>query len=463
LTLPALVSDKSLTQGHNHNNTLDTLLPHSEAAEQGLLGAILLAPDTLFICRRRMTAGKDYFYDLKHQVIYDACLAVDDAGKPVDLISVSEHLRSVNQLREVGGMSYLSDLHDRCPSIANAEYHLSIVIDKWTLRQIAHRGTQLAQAAIDWSDDPKALVAHAGRVIGDIGASLSAGALITNSKAAVGIAADRFQAEWDAGGEITGVKTGWSKVDRLLWGLQPGWMNVVAARPGMGKTAVMCNVAEHAAVENKVPTLVFSYEMTADRLVSRMACSRAGVDARAVREKRLTEGQYQALCSALLEVAKSPLYIVDSRNATSDTLQSTIEQGKKLHGIQLVCFDYLQKIPCKPGLGTTFTDQVRTVSIDTFEAIRNAQVASIVLAQINRAGAKNKDGRPTMEDLKDSGQIEQDADTVMLLHRDPKQDLEDSVWRYQFYLDKNRDGDVGMFRMSYQKRITKFIERDDFD
>ena len=428
----------------------DKLPPHSIEAEQGILGCFLLAPDE---SRDRCNIAPDDFYDLRHRELFVVILDTMVAGQPVDMISVSTKLKDLNLLDTVGGVAYLSSLLDAVPSTANLPYYSEIVKEKRYMREKLRFHVEQADKIHSFSGDISSFRAQSAaefEAIEDILTETTAS--VVDAKEGSKRFLDYATTMMENRGAFTGIPTGWQRYDEVTWGWQPGEYNIVAARPGHGKTAVLCCAVNNIAVEKRIPSLVFSYEMKADRLIMRLACIRAGVNAKSLKMGELTEMEIYRLQQAITQIAAAPLHIVDSSRVRSGQIKGLIRHYQKAHGVRFVGLDYLQRIPPDTTRDKR-NEEVAAISTELANTFKELGVSSCVLAQLNR----DADGRcPKESDLGQSGQIETDADTITLLWKDPEAGLVDERWNYKFLIPKNRDGENGVVNMVFNRGITRF-------
>src|SRR5579884_901325 len=290
----------------------DRLPPHSPEAEQGVLGCVLLSPnDCLGDCVEKFKAGAEVFYDLRHQTIYETLIEMYDARVPIDIITLQERLKNKQRLEEVGGLVYLASLPDTVPSAANLNYYVEIVLEKYVLRKMIHTCTEVVGRVYDHEGAVDTLLDEVERDILRISETRVEGKT-DKIKELVKKAISTIEDYHARQGMLTGVGTGFVDLDKMTSGLHGGEMIVVAARPSMGKTSLAMNIAEHVAIEEKIPVGVFSLEMTSESLVMRMLCSQARVNLRSVREGFLGERDFPQLLVSAGRLSNAPLFIDDS-------------------------------------------------------------------------------------------------------------------------------------------------------
>ena len=443
---------------------LDRLPPHSTEAEQGVLGCILLSPnDSLGLCLEKMKAGAEAFYDLRHQCLFEHLVAMYDGKNPIDLITVQQRLKDANQLESVGGLPYLSSLMDAVPSAANLEYYLDIVREKHVLRRMLQTCGQVSSRVQSHEGEVDALLDEVERDILRISQDRES---VTNRgmkdlvRSAIAMIEDYHQR---AGG-LTGIGTGFVDLDKMTSGLHEGEMIVLAARPSMGKTSLAMNIAEHVVIHENLPVAVFSLEMTSESLVMRMLCSLARVNGRAIRDGFLSEADMRKLTGAASKLAKAPLHIDDTPGLSILQLRARARRMWQQHGIRMIVIDYLQLLHSTAKKAQDNRQQeIADISNGVKALAKELKCPVIVLSQLNRELEKDKNRKPRLSDLRESGAIEQDADVVALLYKPSTDEEEDApsvpqgeVVQVNLLIAKQRNGPTGDVPLSFLKGFTRF-------
>jgi replicative DNA helicase len=441
---------------------LDRLPPHSPEAEQGVLGCILWSPnDCLNECITKFKGDADVFYDLRHQSIYSTMLEMYDRREPVDVITLQQALKDKQMLDQVGGIGYLSSLQDIVPSAANLSFYLDIVLEKSVLRQMIRTCTDIVGRAYENEGEVDALMDAAERDILRISESRVQGSTLTIKelvKRAITTIEDFHQRQ----GMLTGLATGFGDFDKMTSGLHPGEMVVIAARPSMGKTSLAMNIVEHVVIEEKLPVGVFSLEMTAESLVLRMLCSRSRVNLRNVREGFLAERDFPKLTGAAGRMASAPLFIDDTPGLSILQLRAKARRLHQQHGIKLLVIDYLQLLHSTARRAQENRQQeIADISNGIKALAKELGIPVVVLAQLNRELEKDRNRKPRLSDLRESGSIEQDADLVGLLYR-PSVEEDDGGGGDQdsrpvnLLIAKQRNGPTGDVNLTFLSSITRF-------
>lgn len=432
---------------------LDRLPPNSLEAEQGVLGCCLISPnECIGTAVEKLKRGEAEFYDLRHQVLYSHLVAMWDAQQPIDLISFQQRLKDAGLLDGVGGLAYLSQLMDAVPSTANLGYYLGILKEKSTLRHLLKAATAIVGKVHDANGPVESLVDEAEREILKVGEDSGAGEVELTQKEHVRAAIDAIQQRFD--GKMTGLPTGFPKLDQLTGGLQKADMIVIGARPSCGKTSLAFQIGM-AVAETGIGIGVFSLEMLANMLNQRAIGTLARVN---VQTGNWNDQQMRAMSVAATRLSKLPIYIDDRSGLKMAQIKAKARRWHKKHGIGLLIIDYLTLI--RPRLDKADRQSsVAEISNDIKGLAKELKIPIIALAQLNRDIEKGKERKPTLSDLRESGQIEQDADVICFLYKeDPNHEPSDVVIQVNLLLAKQRNGALGEIRLSFHKETTRFEE-----
>jgi replicative DNA helicase len=444
---------------------VDRLPPHAIDAEQGVLGCVLLSPnEAMGECLRLVRPGKHAFYDERHRAIYALLVEMYDARQAIDLITLQQRLRDGGQLEAVGGLEYLNQLADAVPSPANLTYYIEIVLEKHLLRRMLQTCTTVISRVYDCEGDVPSLLDEVERDILRINEERERPET-RPIKELVHSAINTIEELHARQGMLSGLSTGFADFDKMTTGLHKGEMIVIAARPSMGKTSLAMNIAEHVALELKLPVGIFSLEMTAESLVLRMMCSRAEVNLRDVREGFIAERDFPRLTHAAGEIAGAPLFIDDTSGLSILQLRARARRMWQQYQIKLLVVDYLQLLHSETRRAKDNRQQeISEISAGIKALSKELQIPIMVLSQLNREIEKDKARKPKLSDLRESGAIEQDADLVGLLYKPSKDaDDEESVPRDEpdgveicLLIAKQRNGPTGDVRLTFLKRFTRF-------
>jgi len=436
----------------------DKTPPHAYEAECALLGAMILdgqvIGDVVQVIR-----NSDDFYRPSHAAIYQALVDIYDANEPVDMVHLKQKLDDRDQLDQAGGLEYLLSLAESVPSAVTAPHYANLVRDKSIVRHLIEAAGNILQQAYTSTEPVSHLLDTAERAIFQL-AEKQSDTEATEIKILLQEAYERL--ETHDGSSVIGVETGFYELDEMTSGLQKGDMIILAARPSMGKTALALNIAEHVAADSKVPIGVFSLEMSKQSLAERMMSSRSGVDSQRIRKRMLNENDFARLHETCSELSEAPLYIDDTPGLQILALRAKARRLAARHGIRAIVIDYMQ-LMSSPGAESR-QQEVSVISRSIKELARELEVPVICLSQLNRAAESREGHRPRMSDLRESGSIEQDADVIMMLHReeyyhnDPEWKLEhpDMVGVAEVIIAKQRNGPTGTVQLQFNGQTTRF-------
>ncbi len=437
----------------------DRLPPQSKEAEMGVLGSILR--DNAVLSEVLQIIRPDNFYFDGHQKVFNAVKDLYNDGKPVDLVILHERLKQLKQLEDVGGAEYLADLWDAAPTAANAEYYSKIVREKALVRGLIHTTTELLRDAYDGVMGADELLGLAERKVLEIAEMGVMGETKTIGDA-INEAFTRIDAGAGMGNDLSlsGIPTGYVDLDNILAGLQKSELVIVAARPSVGKTAFALNVVRHTTVDERVPVFFVSLEQSRIELAERLLCCQARVDSHRLRKGTLSAddiGKLSQAGSDLRGSQQSPvkLFIDDTPMQSMLRIGANARRLKIRHGIRLVVIDYLQLIEPENRRDPR-QEQVAQISRRLKFLARELQIPVIALAQVNRASEDRQDHKPRLSDLRESGSIEQDADTVLMLHRPGKFDGGQEDNQLEVIVAKQRNGPTGEVMLSYLKQYMRY-------
>jgi replicative DNA helicase len=437
----------------------DRLPPQSQEAEMGVLGCILLSPvESIEACTGKTSISEDAFYDRRHGALFEHMVAMHAAMVPVDLITVQERLKSANLLDACGGLAYLSSLMDAVPSAANLPYYLEIVREKHVLRGLLKAATNASDAVFTGGKKADELVSeHLGQVELLTKADISG---TSTAKEVTRSVIDSLRATMD-GTAPPSIKTKIDTFDNKAGGLWAGDLVVFAARPSVGKTALMIQLIQ-AAAQEAYPCGVFSAEMSAKSLVERVIGGSAGVNTREVAHWR--EGEYKAFAKASSVFANLPIFIDDTSRITIEKIRAITREWVKKHGVKVIGVDYVQLLTTDKKADIR-EQEVAHISSTLKQIARENNITVIALAQLNRESEKKGAGKPKLAQMRESGALEQDADVAGLLYRDDADEEAGEAARYtgqpfKVVLDiqKNRYGAVFPVQLLFHPKSQKMSE-----
>ncbi|MDQ0220959.1 replicative DNA helicase [Peribacillus cavernae] len=433
----------------------DRIPPQNIEAEQAVLGAIFLEPSSLTLTSEILIP--EDFYRSTHQKIFNVMINLNDLGKAVDLITVTEDLAASRNLEEVGGVSYLSELAGSVPTAANIEYYARIVEEKSLLRRLIRTATNIAQEGYSREDEVESLLGEAERNIMEVAQRKNTGAF-QNIKDVLVKTYDNIEVLTNRKGEVTGIPTGFAELDRMTAGFQRNDLIIVAARPSVGKTAFALNIAQNVATKTEENVAIFSLEMGAEQLVMRMLCAEGNINAQNLRTGSLTDEDWRKLTMAMGSLSNAGIYIDDTPGVRIGDIRSKCRRLKQEQGLGMILIDYLQLIQGNGRSGENRQQEVSEISRSLKALARELQVPVIALSQLSRGVEQRQDKRPMMSDIRESGSIEQDADIVAFLYRDDYYDKESENKNIiEIIIAKQRNGPVGTVSLAFVKEYNKFV------
>jgi len=439
---------------------MDRIPPQNLEAEQSVIGAVLLENEA--IAAAIETLRPDDFYKKAHKEMFIAMLSLYEKNEPIDLITLTDQLTKREQLNNIGGASYLSMVASMVPTAANVRYHAKIVKEKAILRNLISTATEIVTQGYDTEQDVHELLDMAESKIFNISEKMVRQSYV-HIKEVVKDTIELVDKLFDKKERITGLPSGFVDLDDATTGFHPGDLVVIGARPGMGKTAFCLNLINHAALEEKIPIALFSLEMTKEQLVLRMLCSEGEVDSKAVRSGYHNKEDYRKLVNAAGRLADAPIYIDDSFNTILD-IRAKSRRLKAEHGLGLIIIDYLQ-LMSGVGMNVSREQVISEISRSLKALAKDLSVPVIVISQLNRSCEMRGDNkRPMIADLRESGAIEQDADTIMFLYRGEYYGAKDAEeGTAELNIAKQRSGPTKVIKLTFIDKFTKFKNYTDID
>ena len=444
------------------SGTLATMrsMPESLAAEAAVLGSMLIDPECIGEVFE-IIVERDAFYRIEHRHIFEALITLYEKNKGIgiDAVLLRDELVKRDLLEEVGGVEYIVKILDSVPSAANFAYYARVVKDKMLLRELISTAGAILDNAYNQTGEPHEVLDEAEqRMFAITDRNISGSAVAIKD-----LVVRSFELiEKRQGSHVTGLSTGYYELDDLTCGLQKGEMIIIAGRPSMGKTSLALNIAEHIGVIEKTPLVIFSLEMGQQQLAERFLCSISGLDSQKVRRGFLDDEHYKKLADACAELSEAPIFIDDSSTLTPLELRAKARRLKSRHNIQCIMVDYLQLMNLGSGRTESRQQEITTISRYLKALARELDLPVVVLSQLNRGPeARETTGhKPRMSDLRESGSIEQDADVVMLLHRDDyyKRNEEDftPTNTADLIIAKQRNGPTDSIKLTFMEKTTRF-------
>ena len=429
--------------------------PHSIEAEQSVIGSMMMDRDAIMTAGE-IISGSD-FYQTVYGVLFDAMTELFNEGRPVDLVTLQERLKEKNVPPEISSMEYIRELLEAVPTSANVKYYAEIVQEKSVLRRLIKMNEEIADSCYLGQESMEALLEGAEKKIFELTQKRNVKEY-TPIKEVVLNALDKIEKASRAKGNVTGIPTGFIDLDYKLSGLQPSDLVLVAARPSMGKTAFVLNIAQHVAFRQNKCVAIFSLEMSKEQLVNRLFALEAHVDAQLIRSGNLKDTDWEKLIEGAGIIGKSDLIIDDTSGISVSELRSKCRKYKMERGLDLIIIDYLQLMSGSTVRRNESRQQeISEISRALKGIARELDMPVIALSQLSRAVEQRPNKRPMLSDLRESGAIEQDADVVMFIYRDDyyNPDTKDKNIA-EIIIGKQRNGPIGTVRLAWIPQYTRF-------
>jgi replicative DNA helicase len=429
--------------------------PHDIAAEQCVLGGMLLSRDAISDVIETIKP-RDH-YRPAHQIVHEVILDLYGRGEPADAVTVAAELTRQGELSRVGGADYLHTLIASVPTAANAGYYARIVRERAILRRLVEVGTRIVQLGYAGDGDPDDLVDQAQAEVYAVTDRRTSEDYLPLSEIMPG-ALDEIEAIGSHGGAITGVPTGFADLDALTNGLHPGQMIVIAARPALGKSTLALDLARAATVKHQMATVMFSLEMSRNEITMKLLAAEARIPLHTMRTGQLSDDDWTRLARRMSEVADAPLFIDDSPNMSMMEIRSKCRRLKQRHDLRMVIVDYLQ-LMTSPKRVENRQQEVSEMSRSLKLLAKELEVPVIAVSQLNRGPEQRTDKRPMLSDLRESGSIEQDSDMVILLHREDAYERESPrAGEADLIVAKHRNGPTANVTVAFQGHYSRFVD-----
>lgn len=438
---------------------MDRIPPHDLNAEQALLSCLLQDKHTLD--KVYEIIATDDFYSDKHQKIYEAILTLNRKNEPFDAITVSSQLETQGQLAQIGGLAYLLAITNEVPVATHAEYYAKIVAEKATLRQLISTAKDITEEVYKGDSEVENILDRSEQFILDI-SNKKKRSNFSKIGDILHVAFDRLETMKNRDQQVLGIPT-FKDLDRLLNGLQPSDMVIVAARPGVGKTSFCLNIAQNAAVENDKTVAVFSLEMSKEQLVLRLLSAQAMVDQTKIRKGEVSQSEFDDLTAAANVLLKAPIFIDDTAGINAMEIRGKARRLQAEHGLDLIIIDYLQLMQSSGSSRKSENRQqeISDISRNLKLLARELNVPIMALSQLSRAVEQSADKRPNLSHLRESGSLEQDADVVLFIYRPSMSPSGDDVPEddktAEIIVGKHRHGATGKVKMVFLNEYTKFV------
>ena len=431
------------------------VLPHSIEAEQAVVGSMLMDRDAI-LTSAEIICGED-FYQTAYGVIFDTVVEIYNEGKPVDLITLQERLKEKDVPAEISSLEFVRDLVTAVPTSANVKYYAEIVAEKAMLRRLIKLNDEISNMCYLGKESMEAVLEITEKKVFELVQKRSTGDFVP-IKDVVLNALEKIESASKTSGSVTGIPTGFLDLDYKMSGLQPSDLILVAARPSMGKTAFVLNIAQHVAFKAKKAVAIFSLEMSKEQLVNRLFSLEAQVDSQSLRTGNLKDEDWEKLIESAGIIGKSKLIIDDTPGISISELRSKCRKFKLEQGLDLIIIDYLQLMTGRVGGRSESRQQeISEISRALKGIARELNVPVIALSQLSRAVEQRPDHRPMLSDLRESGAIEQDADVVMFIYRDDYYNKDTEMKNIaEIIIAKQRNGSIGTVNLTWLPNYTKF-------
>lgn len=431
------------------------VLPHSIEAEQAVVGSMLMDRDAI-LTSSEIIAGED-FYQSAYGVVFDTIVEIYNEGKPVDLITLQERLKEKDVPAEISSLEFVRDLVTAVPTSANVKYYAEIVAEKAMLRRLIKLNDEISNMCYLGKEPMEAVLEITEKKVFELVQKRNTGDFVP-IKDVVLNALEKIELASKTSGSVTGIPTGFLDLDYKMAGLQPSDLILVAARPSMGKTAFVLNIAQHVAFKVKKSVAIFSLEMSKEQLVNRLFSLEAQVDSQSLRTGNLKDEDWEKLIESAGIIGRSKLIIDDTPGISISELRSKCRKFKLEQGLDLIIIDYLQLMTGRVGGRSESRQQeISDISRSLKGLARELNVPVIALSQLSRAVEQRPEHRPMLSDLRESGAIEQDADVVMFIYRDDYYNKDTELKNVaEIIIAKQRNGSIGTVNLTWLPNYTKF-------
>jgi len=446
-----LVPDSSANRSYGGERTP----PHDVLAEQGTLGGMLLSKDAVADVIE-VLKGRD-FYLPKHEIIFDAVLNLYSHGEPTDVIAVTDELTKTGLLSRAGGVDYLHTVVGLVPTAASAGHYATIVSDKAVLRRLVDAGTRIANLGYASEGEVSDLVNEAQTEIYQVAGGVEAEDYVPLTDA-VTAAVDEIEAARGRDGQMVGVSTGFAELDSLTNGLHKGQLILIAARPALGKSTLALDLARCAAIKHKEPTILFSLEMGKSEIAMRLLSAETSIPLQKMRKGMIEANDWKTIAATRGRIESAPLYIDDSPNMTLVEIRAKARRLKQRVGLKMIVIDYLQLMTSGKRVESR-QQEVSEFSRALKLLAKELQVPVVALSQLNRGPEQRSDRKPQLSDLRESGSLEQDADMVILLHRESAYEKDNPrAGEADLIVAKHRNGPTDTIVVGFQGHYSRFAD-----
>ena len=433
---------------------LKRVLPHSIEAEQSVIGSMIMDREAITIASE-VICGDD-FYGRQYGVLFDAMVELNDEGKPVDLVTLQDRLREKDVPPEVSSLEFIRDLITAVPTSANIKYYANIVAEKSTLRKLIRLNEEIANTCYTGKESLEVILEDTEKRVFELVQKRNTGEFVPIRQIVMN-AMDKIEIASRNDGNVTGIATGFIDLDYRTAGMQPSDLILVAARPSMGKTAFVLNMAQYMAFNQNQTVAIFSLEMSKEQLVNRLFSMESRVDSQHLRTGKLSDAEWEKLIESAGMIGRSNLIIDDTPGISISELRSKCRKYKLEHDLKIIIIDYLQLMSGSGRGSDSRQQEISDISRSLKALARELNVPVVALSQLSRAVEQRPDHRPMLSDLRESGAIEQDADVVMFIYRDDYYNKDtDKKGIAEIIIAKQRNGPVGTVELVWMPDYTKF-------
>ena len=436
---------------------LKRILPHSVEAEQSVIGSMIMDREAIVVASEIIT-GED-FYNKQYGILFETMVELNDEGRPVDLVTLQDRLKEKDVPPEVSSLEFVRDLITAVPTSANIKYYAGIVSEKATLRKLIRINEEIANTCYAGKENLEVILEESEKKIFEVVQKRNTGEFVPIRQVVMN-AMDKIEKAAKNKGAVTGIPTGFIDLDYRTAGMQPSDLVLIAARPSMGKTAFVLNIAEHVAFRQNKTVAIFSLEMSKEQLVNRLFSLESKVDSQHIRTGQLSDQEWEKLIESAGVIGRSNLIIDDTPGISIAELRSKCRKYKLEHDLSMIIIDYLQ-LMSGSGRSDSRQQEISDISRSLKAVARELSVPVLALSQLSRAGEQRPDHRPMLSDLRESGAIEQDADVVMFIYRDDyynhdteRKDVAEII------IAKQRNGPIGTVELAWLPNYTKFANLD---
>ena len=433
---------------------LKRVLPHSIEAEQSVIGSMIMDREAITVASE-IICGED-FYGKQYGVLFDTMVELNDEGKPVDLVTLQDRLREKDVPPEVSSLEFIRDLVTAVPTSANIKHYANIVAEKSTLRKLIRLNEEIANTCYVGKESLETILEDTEKRVFELVQKRNTGEFVPIRQIVMN-AMDKIEIASRNDGNVTGIATGFIDLDYRTAGMQPSDLILVAARPSMGKTAFVLNMAQYMAFNQNQTVAIFSLEMSKEQLVNRLFSMESRVDSQHIRTGKLSDAEWEKLIESAGMIGRSNLIIDDTPGISISELRSKCRKYKLEHDLKIVIIDYLQLMSGSGRGSDSRQQEISDISRSLKALARELNVPVVALSQLSRAVEQRPDHRPMLSDLRESGAIEHDADVVMFIYRDDYYNKDtDKKGIAEIIIAKQRNGPIGTVELVWMPDYTKF-------